>query len=85
MIVEPITDDLISRLEIFCREANELGYTNNASLKAMKFDWCKENGESVTCFKENTYHSAWKAENVPKQIETKRLMRDVSECAVVKF
>jgi len=53
MIVEPITDDLISRLEIFCREANELGYTNNASLKAMKFDWCKENGEYFCTLKDD--------------------------------
>ena len=48
-------------------------------------DWCKKKGESVTCFKERTYHNAWTAENVPKKIETKFLDRDVSECAIVKF
>jgi len=53
MIVEPITDDLISRLEIFCRKARALGYTNNASLKRMKYDWCKENGEYFCAIKGN--------------------------------
>ena len=45
MIVIPTTDDLIPDLEVFCQKAWKLGYTNNASLKAMKYDWCKEQGE----------------------------------------
>jgi len=45
MIVIPTTDDLISRLETFCIKCKAFGYTNNASLKAMRYDWCKENGE----------------------------------------
>ena len=45
MIVQPITTELIPQLEAFCKEAKALGYTNNSSLKAMKYDWCKENGE----------------------------------------
>ena len=53
MIVEPITDDLIPRLEIFCRECKKLGYTNNANLKRMKFDWCKENGEYFCTLKDD--------------------------------
>ena len=45
MIVVPITDELIPELEVFCKKAEELGYTNNASIKLMRYDWCKENGE----------------------------------------
>lgn len=45
MIITPITDELIPELEVFCKKAKELGYTNNASLKLMRYDWCKENGE----------------------------------------
>ena len=45
MIVQVITDDLIPDLEVFCQKAWKLGYTNNSSLKAMRYDWCKENGE----------------------------------------
>jgi len=51
MIVVPITDKLIPELELFCKSAKRLGYTNNASLKAMKFDWCKENGEYFCAIK----------------------------------
>jgi hypothetical protein len=45
MIIVPLIDELIPELEIFCDKAKELGYTNNSSLKAMKYDWCKEQGE----------------------------------------
>ena len=45
MQIKIITDDLIPQLEIFCKEAENLGYENNSSLKAMKYDWCKEHGE----------------------------------------
>ena len=40
-----ITDQLLPKLETFCKEAEELGYTNNSSLKAMKYEWCKDYGE----------------------------------------
>ena len=45
MIITTITDDLIPALEVFCFKAKQLKYENNSSLKAMKFDWCKERGE----------------------------------------
>ena len=45
MIIVPLIDELIPELEIFCDKAKELGYTNNSSLKAMKYKWCKEQGE----------------------------------------
>lgn len=45
MIITTITDELISKLEKFCSKAKSLGYENNSSLKAMKFDWCKNIGE----------------------------------------
>ena len=45
MKIVPITDELLPKLETFCKEAEELGYTNNSSLKAMKYEWCKEQGE----------------------------------------
>ena len=45
MIIVPLIDELIPELEIFCDKAKELGYTNNSSLKAMKYEWCKEQGE----------------------------------------
>ena len=32
MKVVPITDELLPKLEVFCKEAEELGYTNNATL-----------------------------------------------------
>jgi hypothetical protein len=40
-------------LEIFCEKAKELGYTNNSSLKAMKYEWCKEQGEYFCAIKGN--------------------------------
>jgi len=45
MKIVPITDELLPKLETFCQEAEELGYNNNSSLKAMKYDWCKDYGE----------------------------------------
>ena len=53
MIVIPITDELIPELEVFCQKAWQLGYTNNASLKAMRYDWCKENGEYFCAIKDD--------------------------------
>ena len=45
MIIVPITDELIPELEIFCKKCYHLGYINNETLKAMKYEWCKEQGE----------------------------------------
>ena len=45
MQIKVITDDLIPQLEVFCKQAEKLGYQNNSSLKAMKYNWCKERGE----------------------------------------
>jgi hypothetical protein len=53
MIIIPIIDELIPELEVFCQKAWQLGYTNNASLKAMKYDWCKENGEYFCAIKDD--------------------------------
>ena len=53
MIITPIIDELIPELEIFCEKAKELKYENNSSLKAMKFDWCKEQGEYFCAIKDN--------------------------------
>lgn len=52
MLITTITDNLIPKIETFCKEAKKLGYENNASLKAMKFDWCKENGEYFCAIKD---------------------------------
>lgn len=53
MIISVITNDLIPKLEKFCKKAKELKYENNSSLKAMKFDWCKEKGEFFCAIKED--------------------------------
>lgn len=53
MLITTITDDLIPKLEIFCKEAKKLGYENNSSLKAMKFDWCKDQGEYFCAIKDD--------------------------------
>ena len=51
MIIIPINDELIPELEVFCKKAKELGYVNNSSLKLMRYDWCKENGEFYCAIK----------------------------------
>jgi|TARA_B100000470_G_scaffold221317_1_gene211410 hypothetical protein len=53
MIIIPINDELIPELETFCIKCKALGYTNNASLKLMRYDWCKENGEYFCAIKGN--------------------------------
>jgi hypothetical protein len=53
MKIVPITDELLPKLETFCKEAGELGYTNNSSLKAMKYEWCKEQGEYFCAIKDD--------------------------------
>ena len=53
MIIIPINDELIPELEVFCKKAKELGYVNNSSLKLMRYDWCKENGEYYCAIKGN--------------------------------
>ena len=45
MIIVPITDNLKPKLRAFCQKSKDLGYENNASLDAMKFDWCQEIGK----------------------------------------
>lgn len=52
MQIKIITDDLIPQLEVFCKKALILGYENNSSLKAMKYDWCKEHGEFFCAIKD---------------------------------
>tara|TARA_B110000444_G_C18843772_1_gene600583 strand:+ start:656 stop:1201 length:546 start_codon:yes stop_codon:yes gene_type:complete len=51
VIIIPINDELIPELEVFCKKAKELGYVNNSSLKLMRYDWCKENGEFYCAIK----------------------------------
>tara|TARA_B100000809_G_C14787706_1_gene405417 strand:+ start:74 stop:622 length:549 start_codon:yes stop_codon:yes gene_type:complete len=53
MKIVPIIDELLPKLETFCKEAEELGYTNNSSLKAMKYKWCKEQGEYFCAIKDD--------------------------------
>ena len=53
MKIVPITQELLPKLEVFCKKVEELGYTNNASLKAMKYDWCKELGEYFCAIKDD--------------------------------
>ena len=53
MIITPINDELIPELEMFCKKCYHLGYTNNASIEAMRYDWCKENGEYYCAIKDN--------------------------------
>jgi hypothetical protein len=45
MIVRTIEKSDRNELIVFCKKCNELGYNNNSSLMAMKYDWCKEQGE----------------------------------------
>lgn len=49
MKIQPITQELLPKLEIFCKHAEELGYINNASLKAMKYEWCNDFGGKYFC------------------------------------
>lgn len=51
--IKPITDELLPALDIFCTKCDALGYQNNASLKAMKYNWCKEQGEYFCAIKDN--------------------------------
>mgnify|MGYP001586018130 CR=1 FL=1 len=53
MIIVPLIDELIPELEIFCDKAKELGYNNNSSLEAMKYDWCKKQGEYFCAIVDN--------------------------------
>ena len=53
MQIKIITDELVPALELFCKKATQFKYENNSSLKAMKFDWCKEQGEYFCAIKDN--------------------------------
>lgn len=53
MKIEIITDEHIPLLERFCQKASELKYINNSSLKAMKYEWCKEQGEYFCAIVDN--------------------------------
>lgn len=53
MQIKIITDELVPALQLFCKKAKQLKYENNSSLKAMKFDWCKEQGEYFCAIKDN--------------------------------
>ena len=46
MKIETITNNLKPKLRSFCQKAKALGYVNNSSLDAMKFDWCQEIGRA---------------------------------------
>ena len=49
----PITKELVPALEVFCQKAKGQGYTNNSSLEAMKFEWCKKVGEYFCAYNNN--------------------------------
>ena len=53
MRIVPITDNLIPALEIFCQQAKDIGYENNTSLEAMKFNWCNDWGKWFCAIKNN--------------------------------
>jgi hypothetical protein len=54
LCITTINDDHIPLLENFCKKAKELGYENNSSLAAMKYDWCKEHGEYFCAIKNDS-------------------------------
>jgi hypothetical protein len=39
-----LTEQDIPEIENFCNICKTLGYRNNESMEAMKFDWCQKNG-----------------------------------------
>tara|TARA_Y100000114_G_scaffold62940_2_gene57680 strand:+ start:13098 stop:13649 length:552 start_codon:yes stop_codon:yes gene_type:complete len=51
--ITTLTDDLKPKLESFCKKAEALGYENNSSLDAMKYDWCKEIGRWLCAIEDN--------------------------------
>lgn len=53
MIHTTSLDTVTPALEQFISECEKLDYKNNSSLKAMKFDWCLENGMWHGTFKDN--------------------------------
>ena len=52
MQIKIITDELVCFTTVL-QKAKQLKYENNSSLKAMKFDWCKEQGEYFQSTKDN--------------------------------
>lgn len=53
MKIIPIQQKHLTHLEVFCKKCNALGYQNNSSLNAMKFEWCKDVGEYFCAIKNN--------------------------------
>lgn len=53
MIYTTLIDQVTPELETYISECNKLGYKNNSSLKAMKFDWCLDNGMWHGTFKDD--------------------------------
>jgi len=51
--IKPITNQLHSKLQIFCDKCKDLGYTNNSSFKSMKLEWCKDWGEYYCAIKDD--------------------------------
>ena len=45
MQVKIIEEKHLSELSVFCIKCQVLGYNNNSSLQAMKYEWCKDWGE----------------------------------------
>ena len=70
MKVDIIHDE--SELYEFCNECDRLGYHNNSSIKLMKYQWCKENGE---------YWGAW-YNNRLIAVAGAHLLPEVSKTAV---
>ncbi len=50
-----------------------------------KEPWCKEKGDSVTCFSESSSVHVYVSKTVPKKVEVIRFDREVIECAKVEF
>lgn len=53
MKIVKINTSLYDLLDEFCKECNELGYTNNSNFKTMKLEWCKQWGEYWCAIKNN--------------------------------
>lgn len=56
LITTPYYDSDIHGLEMFCKQCKRIGYANNQSIKAMRLDWCLENG--------GQFHLTWDNDKV---------------------
>jgi len=48
-----ITNDAVDDVVVFANKCSQRGFMNNADLKAMKWEWCLENGAWFATYKDN--------------------------------